>query len=230
MSSYGTAHQFFVDPSILLSDPGLAWLEEDLQARQDIVVSANFVESIRNRPQRLSSVFLPPSQAQLLWESRERLIPVLEGVQRFHFRDAVLDTDQGKVLENLLGINDLDSDTLADEWAYLQSQSWGISRFRPVLIAFARAGAGVVEYGRHARDEAIQAAVREQSIPAKLTPPFLARVGAKWLLLGGATAGGAVLGGIVGSVLLGPVGVAAAGGTAFMAGQGGRVLLRAFDA
>jgi len=229
MSNHAATRQFFVDPSILLSDAGLTWLEEDAQARSDIVVSANFRQSIRELPQRLSSVFLPHSQVQLLSENRERLLGVLEDVQQFDFHEVDLAVGERQVLDNLLSIGDLDSAALADEWAYLQSHSWGIGRFRPVLVAFARAGAVVVEYGRRARDEAIDVAIREQSIPAKLTAPFLARVGAKWLLLGGATAGAAVAGGMAGSALLGPAGIAVGAGTAYIAGQAGVVLLRAFD-
>jgi hypothetical protein len=229
MSSYDPQRHFFVDPSILLSDSGLAWLEENPQAHRDIVVSANFVQSIQGRSQRLSSAFLPHSQVQSLAENRERLLGVLADVQTFRFQDADLEREQARVRDNLLAIDDPDSAALADEWAYLQSQSWGINRFRPVLAALARAGAVVVEYGRRARDEAIQAAIPQRSIPERLTPQFLARVGAKWLVLGGAAAGGAVAGGVIGTAVLGPVGVAAGAGGAFIANQGSRVLLRAFD-
>lgn len=222
--------RFFVDPSILLADAGLVWLEEDKEAHAEIVVSANFVNSLREDRPRHSSVFLAHEEVHLLVENRERLLRVLEDVQVFDFSTDPTAFEDNPVLDRLLAIGDLESRMLADEWAYLQSRSWGINRFRPVLQAFSRAGAAVVEYGRRARDEAIQAAIPQQSIPARLRPAFLARVGAKWLLLGGATAGGAVAGGLVGTAILGPVGVAAGAGTSFIAAEGSKVLLRAFDA
>lgn len=198
-----TAERLLVDPSLLLSLPGRAWLQQDDSARKTIVVSAAFSESLTGPRDRLSYPLLPSADLADLLARREFLRSLLEGVVTFSHRDADLAEDQATVRDNLLEINDPDAEVFADEWAYLQTHSWFISTLHRPLDAFRQAGAAICEFGERVRDQLIQNVIPRESIPEVIDPPFLARVGAKWLVLGSAP--------LVGMALAGAPGVTVAG-------------------
>lgn len=96
----------------------------------------------------------------------------------------------------------------AEEWAFLQRNSWMASRGRGLLDALLGAGAAVVTYGRRFRDEMIAAVIQAENVPPVIKSEyFLTKVVPKWIVLGGAAAGGATLAFTVG----GPGGAAAGG-------------------
>jgi hypothetical protein len=87
-----------------------------------------------------------------------------------------------------------------------------VSANRHVLDAFRHAGAVIAEYPRKVLDMAIEAVIPAARIPEVLTPPFLAKVGVKWVVGGGVAALAATLG---------PAGA--------LAGLAAPVVIRAFD-
>ena len=207
-----------VDPSILVSRRGMDWLEGDSQRRSQIVVSAAFYNALSN-----------PSASQFLRRRLEsadgrftiqRLRNYLDGVQRFTADQVQLSDSIELVKATLLLRRQYDYRIFADEWAYLHSQSWMISRSERALKAFLRAGAGVLQFGRRLRNEFISVVIPQQAMPRIISHQFLVLVGAKWLVVAGAAAGGGVIAG----------GGAFAGAVAGVAILPAVPLVRAFDA
>jgi hypothetical protein len=186
-----------LDPSFLLSADGIAWFERDESAREGIIIPATvwyWLTSAR-----------PDGDAQLLplvgrgnrdayYERSARLAQILEGVQVFRFDSVDLPGPSADVMRSLLGRGGIARQVLAEEWAFLQSSSWLLSKVRRPINAFRDAGAIVVEYGAKLRDEMIELVMPHEPIPAILTPELLAKAAAKWLLVGGAGAAAAPLG------------------------------------
>jgi hypothetical protein len=79
------------------------------------------------------------------------------------------------------------SEVVADEWAFLQTQSWFVARLRRTADRFVQAGASLVDHPRQMLEHLlIEHVIPREHIPTSLTPAFLAIVGAKWAGVGGA--------------------------------------------
>jgi hypothetical protein len=188
-----------VDPSILLSQRGLQWLESDSQDRNAIVISAAFYNVLANPTESLFLRRLSKSADGIL--TLQRLRGLLDGVQRFDGTDVQLPDSIEAIRATLRFQRGYDNRIFADEWAYLHSQSWMIARTERALKAFLRAGAGVLQFGRRLRSEFINVVVPQQAMPRIISHQFLAVVGAKWLVVAGAAATGGALGGVGGGLL-----------------------------
>jgi len=221
----------FVDPSILMSEAALLWLEEDDNARSQVVVSSAFRDWLIDYPAPLSSVFWTDEDLEFFDAGRDRARSICEQVRTFSSVDVELeDKSDQQIVEGLRANPDRDGAVLADELAFLLAHSWGLTKARAVLAAFGRAGVVVQTYGRRVRDEFIQDARRNNAIPEQIDGRLLARVGAKWLLTSTAGGVGAVLGGAAGSAILGPVGTVGGGAAGGAAGWDiTRKVLRALD-
>ena len=210
-----------VDPSILISERGIDWLEGDSQRRSEIVISAAFYNALFNPS---ASLFLrrriesPDGRFTL-----QRLRTSLEGVQRFEAETVELPDPIQQIAQTLLSLRGYDNRIFADEWTYLHSQSWMIAHTERALKAFQRAGAGVLQFGRRLRDEFINVVVPQQAMPRIISHQFLTIVGAKWLIVAGAAAAGGALA-VVGG------GSALAGAFGGVAGLPAVPIVRAFDA
>jgi hypothetical protein len=98
-------------------------------------------------------------------------------------------------------------------WAFLQSQSFLVSKLRHPLDAFRDAGSAIVEFGRDVGRNLIGQVIPADRIPPALTPGLISRAAAKWIVVGGATVGGGTLGGVVGTLIGGPAGAGLIGKT-----------------
>ena len=200
-----------VDPSFLLSEEGTQWLLDELGAAlEGIIVSATFLTGLQESvPAEAMRRLVAPEDVPSFEQRAALLREMLTGVQAFSYESADLDQPDRDVLSALLELGGLEGAILADEWAFLQSHSWAISKLHRPLDAFRDAGAAVVEYGRRLRDEMINVVVPSGAAPGVLTSRVIAKASAKWLIVGGASAGGALLGplaaGIAGTGIAVPV-------------------------
>lgn len=209
----GTARSLLIDPSVLLSRRGLEWLASRGSNEAGIVISRGFKQALLEYPDRELRRFLHVRDSGSYPRRRDRLLRLTEDIPTFSYRDVLLANSQmAAIQEGLLGLFP-EGEVLADEWAFLQSNSWLVSANRRVLAAFRNAGAVIVEFGRKALDDVIRMSVPERDIPETLTSAFLAKVGGKWVVAGGSL----IWLGITLGPLAGPAGLAAP------------VLIQAFD-
>jgi hypothetical protein len=204
-----------LDPSFVFSEEGADWLEEDPEALSGVVLPQTLLTWMQSGgPVEDMHALVAAEDLDGLEERRARLWRPLQGARVFSFEETQLAESDQEVLIALREQDDLASFIAADEWAFLQSHSWAISKLHLPLDAFREAGAAVVEYGRRLRDEMVAVVIPAEGGPPELTRRLLGKAAAKWLILGGAGAGGAMLGSI--------------GGAAF--GSGAAVpVVRAFD-
>lgn len=170
-----------MDPSLLFTERALVWLEQDDSAAGSIAISAAFMASLR-RDSAANHVL--PSSIRTSAIRRERLIRALDNVQTFS-SDGVELAPQADSVKRVLRERDRRMGAIwADEWAFLQSQSWMAATKRQVLDAFRNSGAAVVEYSRRLRDALIAGVVPTNHLPPIVTRRFLTKVGVKWLVVG----------------------------------------------
>lgn len=201
-----------VDPSLLLTEPGVQWLETSEDARAAAVVSYGFAEAVRIGDDDVLLRFVDSDDAGSISEARERLLYVLDGIDAFtHQQINRLPARSANVRRQLLRSED-DGEILADEFVYLVTHSWLLAKTRHVLDALRRAGVRIREhtppYGDRLRRELIEQVIPAANIPAELTDEVQARAAIKWVIVGGTTLGlaGATGGwGAIGGLLLGPV-------------------------
>jgi hypothetical protein len=182
--------RLLLDPSILLSERGLSWLEAGgPQGEGGIVVSEAFRSAVRELPRETRS-FRPWDDIGDFTARRERLIPLLDGVPVFSHRQVAL-PEAAEVVRYQLLEHDHGAvgEVLADEWSFLQSQSWMATRYRHVLDRFRHSGAIIVEHSKETletllRKVLIEEVVPKGHIPETLTPHFVTRVAAKWVVVG----------------------------------------------
>jgi hypothetical protein len=162
--------RIILDPSILFTEEALGWLE-DSELRPFLVVSEALWRRLED-PQA-SEQLLPYAEGD-----PERIAAVREtlasnAIARFSFEEVLgseelPDAARG-ICEALLRSEEEFADVLADEWAFLTSQSLAIiaERMRHSLEAFGRAGAEVIEVGREKMETALED-MREKIPPGLL--------------------------------------------------------------
>jgi hypothetical protein len=186
-----------LDPSFLFSEDGVTWLEQERPELESIVVSAalaGWLSPLEPEP----PTFIDRNDWDDYADRRDRLVNALRDAPRFAYSDveSTLDPASREVLNALrtLDLPDVHADILADEWAFLQSHSWMIAKLQGPIDAFRDCGAAVVQFGRKLRDQMIEVVIPEGLAPPALTLPLVGKAGAKWIVVGGATAGGTLLG------------------------------------
>jgi hypothetical protein len=200
----------FLDPSFLFSAEGIGWLQEDSRVRQEIVVSSAFVRWLYSG-QSIDDVLALVSAEDLdeIEMRRAALSQLLRSSPTFDSHAAELSPEDEEVLLFLREPGGLVAEILADEWAFLQSHSWALSKLHFPLDRFRDAGAAVLEYGRKLREEMIGVVIPERGAPPAVTRTLLIKAAAKWLIVGGAGAGSSLLGpigaGLIGSGVAVPV-------------------------
>jgi hypothetical protein len=217
MAEANAEHRYMVDPSILLSEAGISWFEDHEDARSEVVVSDAFLGALGEYRESLFFPSLPDGERSAFALRRQRLLDLEQewDIARFSSVGVELpDGEANSVLKALLNSDEPDAQILADEWTFLQSQSWMIAAGRAALDAFRRHGALSIEFSGPFSRNLAKRVVPEEHIPARLRGRFLARVGAKWVVWGGTTVGAAVGGALAGGALAGPIGAAVGGGGA----------------
>lgn len=202
-----TAGRLIVDPSLLLSDDGLSWLEQDGSARAAIIIPATFAEWLAGTVEIDRSVLFSPEDIEFYAERRARLDSVLGGVPSFSHREVALRPRAVEaVRRTLFDVGDPVAILHADEWAFLQSHSVMLSKLRRPLRAFRDAGSAIVEFGRKTGTGLLEQVIPKQSLPETVTAKVVGTAVAKWVVVGGAAAGGGTLAGVAGTALGGPAG------------------------
>jgi hypothetical protein len=196
------------DPSLLLSPAGAEVVEEARGVGVEIVVPQTFVEALEGRIDLNLEALVAPEDLDALGASVDQARQLLAtGVLVPFSADGVeLRGDAQSVLGQLLSNDDPIARLDADEWAFLQSNSWLASKLRRPLDAFRDAGAVIVEVGRDFGMKLIGEVIPSDHIPPNVTPELVMRASVKWLVVGGAGFGGGTLGGSLGTMVGGPVG------------------------
>jgi hypothetical protein len=220
-----------VDPSLLFSEEGLRWLQEDPTAQDGIIVPATFMEWLEGTRSLDRSSLLAPEDLVAFDQHRQRLLMDLRAVPRFsHLRGVTLSPEAEEIRWALVRSEDPADALHADEWVFLQSHSFLVTKLRRPLDAFRNAGSVIVEFGRKTRDQLIRGVIPDAHVPAVLTPQLMARVAVKWIVVGGAAVGGGTLGGVVGTAVGGPAGGLLGGqGGGFAAGELAKAAVLAID-
>jgi hypothetical protein len=191
-----------LDPSFVLSREGAEWLEGDPEALSGVVVPHAFMAWMQEgAPVEDMLAFVAPEDRDGIEERRAGIWRRFQAARVFSFEEAQLGDPEQEVLLALRERGDLASLIAADEWAYLQTHSWGLSKLHLPLDAFREAGAAVAEYGRRLREEMVATVIPSRGGPPEITRRVLGKTAAKWLILGGAGAGGAALGAIGGMAI-----------------------------
>jgi len=191
-----------LDPSFLFSEEGIAWLREGHGREGEIIVSASLDHWLRSGG-ATEEVFplVSPYDHGGIEERRAGLFQLLRASPVFDSERVDLPREDEEVLLALREPGGLAAEVLADEWAFLQSHSWALSKIHYPLDKFRDAGAAVLEYGRRLREEMVDVVIPGKAAPPAVTRALLAKAAAKWLIVGGAGAGGALLGPIGASIV-----------------------------
>ncbi len=198
MSQSVPAQRLMLDPSFLFSEDGVDWLEQDQPELASIVVSAAFARWLSPFEPEPTS-FIDGDDWNDYPQRRDRLYNVLNNAPRFRYSDveASLNPPSREVLTAILTLDlpSLEAEVLADEWAFLQSQSWLVAKLQRPIDVFRDSGAAVIQFGRKLRGQMIETVIPKEDTPPALTTSLVAKAGAKWIVVGGATGGGTLLGG-----------------------------------
>jgi hypothetical protein len=194
MAGFPEPSRVFLDPSIVFSDEALEWIANP-ELRPWLAVSGALMRRLEDPPS--GEAFLPYAEPD-----PERIVQVREALRESEvmvysveqaLAEGKLSEEARVICDRLAGGDEPLGDVLADEWAFLTTQSLAViwERAKHSLQAFVRAGGEVIEVAadkmRAALDE-----VREH-IPApvlnamKQVDPAADRV--KWLVYGGEIAG-----------------------------------------
>jgi hypothetical protein len=203
---YDERRLLMVDPSLLLSGEGLAWLREEPLARRGVIVPATFRRWLVDEVDLDLTRIVAPDDAEQLTERHDLLRELLGDFPDFSHRERRLQRGAEDVRRALLSGSDPNRELWADEWVFLQSHSVLVAKLRSALDAFRDAGGAILEVGRREGMELIRNVIRPEHIPPALTPQLIARATAKWVVVGGAGIGGGTLGGLLGTSVGGPVG------------------------
>jgi hypothetical protein len=133
-----------IDPSLALTDEGIALFEDDEIARQ-MTVSRAFFELLddENRWAELE-VFGVVPDANVIFRLRRALEPVW--VEKFSYAEAEgLSVEAEGIRGALLEDGEPLGEVAADQWAFLVARSWLLDRLRRFLERIRRAGARVIE-------------------------------------------------------------------------------------
>lgn len=197
--------RLMLDPSFALSEDGIGTVRESLELDHPLLLPEAFAEWLRGE-RSFDPEALIAEEDLGFWEERFKELREYHAAGRlpsFFRKEARLDPDAQEVLFSLQEGNDEAAELWADEWAFLQSNSWLGSKLDRCLDAFERAGATVLKAGREARTQLLLQVLPPGRIPPSLTAEVIVRAGLKWVVLGGA---GYAAGHLVGTAVGGPAG------------------------
>jgi hypothetical protein len=175
-----------LDPSILVSRTGLSWLRGGAYDPHAYVVSARLRDLALDW--RALAWFSSLRDARIMRERSAELASLIGGLPVFSYETVALSPDANAIRGSILDHPGLISEVIADEWTFLQSQSWFLARLRKTADRFVRAGASLVDHPVEVLERMlVEHVVPAEHIPATLTPANWAAVGAKWIGVGGAS-------------------------------------------
>ncbi len=209
-----------VDPSLLFSEGGTDWLRLSFENEVKVFTPRVVTEWLRGEVNLDPILLLADKDAEVLDQRLEEVRALgFDRLIAFDHRQASIDEEAGEVLDALNASESLVASVWADEWAYLQSNSWLSSKLRRCLDAFETAGAVVFEFGVEQGIALIEEVIPADHIPQSINAEVILRAAAKWTVIGGVTAAGGTLGGVAGTHVAGPIGGVIAGKLASAAGR-----------
>jgi hypothetical protein len=218
-------NSLMVDPSTLLSAEGPQWVRENLERGVTVVVSSRVERWLARDLGFDLEHLVAPEDWDELGPRLDELAELAPALELFDHRDAELAPGAQEVLQELVWTDVPSALVWADEWAYLQSHSWLVSKLRRPIEAFRDAGSAVVELGEKAAMHLISEVIPPERVPASITPEIAGRAALKWVAVGGATIGGGTLGGLLG----GPLAPVAAKAGGFLGGTMAKAAVVALD-
>jgi hypothetical protein len=183
-----------LDPSLFLSFRSLRRVRAALNAGElnNVVVPKSFVSAVRRGTfLEVGLKYFGASREEI--EDLRSVTSFMEEVERFPvyepFGENVVGSDFRGELERAVHDDDILA-VLAEEWSFLNSESWLVSRTRKPFSAFIRAGAIAVEGGRELFDRAVMKTLKmsPEKVPSGLTRGQRLRATAKWIAVGGTSA------------------------------------------
>jgi hypothetical protein len=186
-----------LDPSFVMSRPGFQWLASG-GGWGEVILPLTFRRWLEGEIDLDIAAVVAPHDRRAIDYRRKELLGITTGMGVFSSSEVDLRGGSRDVLGALLGIGGLNAELLADEWAFLQSQSWMTSKLRRPYEAFRDAGATIIEVGAKVGDRLITSVIPANKVPPVLTAKFRAIAAAKWIGVGGVTVGASVLGGALG--------------------------------
>lgn len=204
--------RLMADPSLLLSQPGQAMLEE---GTTPLIVSQTFLDRLSDEGEidlEFFQLFRADDGDTDPSSYVERIRELTSDVPGFSYQAALeqglLDDEARRVLDRILESDDPLANIDADQWAFLNSHSWLGSQSRRALDVFRRAGAVVIEASREIGIELLGEVIpMKEDNPDGVDAELIRRGVVKWLIVGGAAIGGGTLGGLLGTAFGGPVGI-----------------------
>jgi hypothetical protein len=133
-----------VDPSLALTEEGIALFEDEEISRQ-LTVSRAFAELLDDRERwgELAAFGVVPDE-RLIFRLRELLEP--RWVEKFSYTEIErLSEESAAIRDRLLQDGEPLGDVAADQWVFLVSRSWLLDRTKRFLERLRRAGARVLE-------------------------------------------------------------------------------------
>jgi hypothetical protein len=194
------------DPSLLFSEQGVELLQLGLGAETDIVVPMVVAQWMDGSGDVDPELVLAPEDVEVFDLRLAQIRELAPSPTTFTHEEVNLDENAAIVLDRLLSSGDPAAFVWADEWAYLQSNSWLMSKVRRCLDAFDAAGVAILEFAEKHKAELIEKVIPADKVPAVITSELLLRVAVKWMVVGGASAAGGHLGAIAGTSAGGPIG------------------------
>jgi hypothetical protein len=187
-----------LDPSVLFTDEALEWLRNP-ELQPFLAVSYSLLQ--RLDAGEFGDAFAPYAEPSEELAGAVRGAIAENSIATYSYERALNDPawpDEARgIVGRLLEENPRFGDVLADEWAFVSSQSiaviWG--KIRDTLEAFAKAGAEVYEQTREEMGQVLDAVrdhIPEPVLNGLKTTSRYAKKVPNWLLLGGAIAGAAV--------------------------------------
>ena len=193
----GSSEFLLLDPSFVMSRPGFQWLASG-GGWGEVILPLTFRRWLEGEIDLDIMAVVAPRDRRAVDSRRRYVLDLTTGMDVFSSGEADLPASSRDVLNALLALGGPNAELLADEWAFLQSQSWMTSKLRRPYEAFRDAGATLIEVGNKVGDRLIRQVIPADKIPPVLTAKFRAIAAAKWIGVGGVTVGVSVLGGALG--------------------------------
>lgn len=200
----GSEQSVMLDPSLAFSEQGLELMQ--LADEVELVVPRIVTQWVEGGGDIDPSLVLAPEDAEIFDLHLARIRELAPPLRTFDHDEVELDEGALMVLDRLRSSDDPAASVWLDEWAYLQSNSWLMSKVRRCLDAFDAAGAAILEFAEEHRAELIERVIPPDKVPDAITSGLLLKVAVKWVAVGGTSAAGGSLGSIAGTHVLGPVG------------------------
>lgn len=186
----GPSHppELMLDPSFVLGEDGFRTLKQTLQGEYPEIVfrlPATFVEVLDDWPSDQGYRFVQDLGARNSLDFAWEIVELFE-----HRRVQVYSPSEGRTWDDILGtMKDTELERpiarmTAEEWHYLVSQSWLLSRIKKPLNRMKQAGAVVLESARDLFDRAVIRTLDDP--PEPIQTGHRLRAAAKWIAAAGA--------------------------------------------